>query len=106
MDALATGWAGRMDIIMVWTWMHWPMDGLVAWTWNGADLKDEESSRVMEPKGCIRCALILYKLNALNTKAYNKPLTLPGPKPEALNTIPNREPLNRQTLKDKSYMLL
>ena len=21
-----------MDVIMVWAWMHWPMDGLVAWT--------------------------------------------------------------------------
>ena len=21
-----------MDVIRVWAWMHWPMDGLVAWT--------------------------------------------------------------------------
>ena len=32
MDALADGWVGSMDVIMVRAWMHWPMDGLVAWT--------------------------------------------------------------------------
>ena len=32
MDALADGWAGSMDVIMVWVWMRWPMDGLVALT--------------------------------------------------------------------------
>ena len=32
MDALANGWVGSMDVIMVWAWLHWPMDGLVAWT--------------------------------------------------------------------------
>ena len=31
MNALANGWVGSMDVSMVWTWMHWPMDGLVAW---------------------------------------------------------------------------
>ena len=40
MDALACGWASSMDVIMVWAWMHWPMDGLVAWTisWFGPRL--------------------------------------------------------------------
>ena len=46
MDALANEWAGSMDVIMVWAWMHWPVSGLVAcglswfghgctgqWTW-------------------------------------------------------------------------
>ena len=38
MDALANGWVGSMDIIiLLWAWMHWPMDGLVAgtlsWFW-------------------------------------------------------------------------
>ena len=37
MDALANGWVGSMDVIMVWAWIHWPMDGLVAWalSWFG-----------------------------------------------------------------------
>ena len=37
MDALATGWTGSMDLTMVWAWMHWPIDGLVAWmvSWFG-----------------------------------------------------------------------
>ena len=37
MDALANGCLGSMDVIMVWAWMHWPMDALVAWTlsWFG-----------------------------------------------------------------------
>ena len=26
MDALASEWAGSMSVIMVWAWMHWPMD--------------------------------------------------------------------------------
>ena len=43
MDALANGWAGRMDVIMVLAWMHRPMDGLVAWTRHDADLSDKES---------------------------------------------------------------
>ena len=37
---------------MVWAWMHWPMDGLAAWTWHDADLSDRErvrQTRVMEP---------------------------------------------------------
>ena len=42
MDALANGWVDRMDVIMVWAWMHWPMDGLAAWTWHDADLSDME----------------------------------------------------------------
>ena len=32
MDALVDGWAGGMDVIMVWVWMRWSMDGLVALT--------------------------------------------------------------------------
>ena len=32
MVALANGWVGSMDAIMVWACMHWPMDGLAAWT--------------------------------------------------------------------------
>ena len=34
MDALAKGWAGSVDDIMLWAWawMHRPMDGLAAWT--------------------------------------------------------------------------
>ena len=37
MDALASGCLGSMDVIMVWAWMHWPVDALVAWTlsWFG-----------------------------------------------------------------------
>ena len=37
MDALANGWVGSMDVIRVWAWIHWPMDGLVACTlsWFG-----------------------------------------------------------------------
>ena len=30
LDALANGWAGSMDAIMVWAGMHWPMDGVAA----------------------------------------------------------------------------
>ena len=39
MDALASGCLGSMDVIMVWAWMHWPVDALVAWTlsWFGQD---------------------------------------------------------------------
>ena len=37
LNALVNGWVGSMDVIMVWAWMHWPMDALVAWTlsWFG-----------------------------------------------------------------------
>ena len=37
MDALANCWAGSMDAIMVWSWMRWPLVGLLAWTlsWFG-----------------------------------------------------------------------
>ena len=40
MDSLANGWVGSMDVR---AWMHWPMDGLAAWTWHDADLSDKES---------------------------------------------------------------
>ena len=39
----AHGGVGSMDAIMDWAWMHWPMDGLAAWTWLDADLSDRES---------------------------------------------------------------
>ena len=29
---LANELAGSMNVMMVWARMHWPMDGLVAWT--------------------------------------------------------------------------
>ena len=35
MDALANGWAGSKDVIMVRARLHWPMDGLVARTSSG-----------------------------------------------------------------------
>ena len=37
MDAVANERAGSRDIIMVWAWMHLPMDGLVEWvlSWPG-----------------------------------------------------------------------
>ena len=37
MDALASGCLCSRDVIMVWAWMHWPVDALVAWTlsWFG-----------------------------------------------------------------------
>ena len=38
MDALANGWAGSMELILLWAWMHWPEDGLVAWTWSCAGM--------------------------------------------------------------------
>ena len=25
----------QQDVIMVWAWMHWPMDALVAWSGHG-----------------------------------------------------------------------
>ena len=31
-NALANGGVSRMYVVMAWAWMHWPMDGLVAWT--------------------------------------------------------------------------
>ena len=34
MDALANGCIGSMDVIMVWAWMHWPVDAWVAWTFS------------------------------------------------------------------------
>ena len=34
MDALASVWAGSRNVFMVWAWMHWPMEGLVAWTFS------------------------------------------------------------------------
>ena len=27
MNALANGWVGSMDVVMVWAWIHWPMHG-------------------------------------------------------------------------------
>ena len=31
------GWVGSTDAVIVWAWMPWPMDGMVAWTlsWFG-----------------------------------------------------------------------
>ena len=26
MDTLANGWVGSMGVIIVWAWMHWPMN--------------------------------------------------------------------------------
>ena len=35
MDALASGWVGSKDVIMVWACMQRPVDALVAWTYHG-----------------------------------------------------------------------
>ena len=50
MDALVDRWVGSMDVIMVWAWMHWSIDGLVAWTWHDADLSAEKAlqTRMMD----------------------------------------------------------
>ena len=42
-DALGNGWVGSTDVIMVWAWMHWPMEEFAAWTWRDTDLGDRES---------------------------------------------------------------
>ena len=55
MEALANGWVGYLHEIMVGAWMHWPMDGLAAWTWDDADLSDIEAgqTRVTELTFCV-----------------------------------------------------
>ena len=68
-DAPANGWAGRMDVIMALAWMHWPMNGLVAWTWHNADLSDKESGANEGDGAYYKHVLLVHLLRDARTLA-------------------------------------